>query len=434
MNSLFLIVLYIFATLLPLAMSWITGGPPRPVRDELATGLGILAFTIILAEFVLSGRFKAISNGIGMDVTMRFHQVMARTALAFALIHPFLYTGAPTGGARPWDPTRQLTITTDFTVLSTGIAAFLLLPALVLLAIGRTRFDYRYETWRAMHGIGALVIALSLLHHAVYAGRYAAHPWVMWLWIGLTAIAVGSLVYVYLVAPLRDLARPWRVSAVTRLSARQWEVRVTPERHDGLRYKAGQFAWLNIGHSPFSLNENPFSISSAPSAGGEVSFVIKELGDFTSTLGRIAPGTRAYLDAPFGSLTVDGRDEPGIVLIAGGVGIAPLIGILRELRATDDPRKVALIYGNRLEEQIIHRDELQGVDATYVLTEPPPGWTGETGLIDAACLDRALSPAQVRDWLFVLCGPSAMLEGAEAYLIARGTPAGRILSERFDYD
>ena len=139
MKPLLLIIAYLAAVTLPLVLSWLLGGPPRPFRQELASGLGILAFSMILMEFVLSGRFKSISNGIGMDVTMRFHQIMARTALVFALLHPFLYQGTPSGGQRPWDPTRQLTITTDFSALSTGIAAYLLLPSLVLLAIGRTQ-------------------------------------------------------------------------------------------------------------------------------------------------------------------------------------------------------------------------------------------------------------------------------------------------------
>jgi predicted ferric reductase len=211
-------------------------------------------------------------------------------------------------------------------------------------------------------------------------------------------------------------------------------VSVAPVAHSGLVYRAGQFVWLNIGHSPFSLHENPFSISSAPSDGPNVSFVIKELGDFTRSLHKLQPGTRAYLDGPYGSLVVDGRREPGIVLVAGGVGVAPLLGILRELRLTDDPREVRLIYGNRAEEQILYRDELSGENVTHVLSEPPEDWQGETGLIDGALLDRILSPNQVRDWLFVLCGPSAMMDIVEDNLIARGTPSSRILSERFEYD
>ena len=111
MKLLYLIFVYLVAVTLPLILSAWIGGPPRQFHQELASGLGILAFSMILMEFILSGRFKAISNGVGMDVTMRFHQIMARTALIFALLHPFLYEGTPSGGQRPWDATRELTIT-----------------------------------------------------------------------------------------------------------------------------------------------------------------------------------------------------------------------------------------------------------------------------------------------------------------------------------
>jgi len=434
MKALGLLLIYLLAVLLPLILSWASGAEPRPFRHELASGLGMLAFSMILGEFVLSGRFKRISNGIGMDVTMRFHQLMARTALVFAMLHPFLYRGTPSGGARPWDATRQLTVTTDFANLATGIAAFILLPSLVLLAIARTQLDYKYETWRLLHGVGALLIAGLLLHHAIYAGRYGAEPVMVWLWLGMTAIAAGSLLYVYLVAPLLQRTQGWRVTEIKRLTPKQWGLTISPDGHSGIEYKAGQFGWLNLRHSPFTLHENPFSISSAPSAGPDISFVIKELGDFTRSLDQIKIGDRAYLDGPFGHLTVDGRNEPGIALIAGGVGVAPLLSILRDLRNTNDPREVKLIYGNKREEQIVYRDELTDQDVTYVLSEPPARWKGESGLIDARILDSMFSDTQYKDWLFVLCGPPIMMDIIEEHLISRGTPSSQILSERFNYD
>ncbi|WP_294609681.1 ferredoxin reductase family protein [uncultured Roseovarius sp.] len=434
MKPLFLILAYLGVVALPLVLSWLTGGPSRPVHQELASGLGILAFSMTLAEFVLSGRFRKISHGVGMDVTMRFHQVMARTALIFALLHPFLYRATPSRGRRPWDPTGQLTLTTDFSDMSSGIAAFLILPSLVFLAIGRTKLDHKYEVWRLMHGIGAVLIALLLLHHATHAGRYGSQPVMSWVWLVMTGLAVGSLFYVYLIVPIKDRRRAWRVASVTRLTPRQWELTLTPDAHSGLAYTAGQFVWLTVGHSPFSINEHPFSISSAPSGGPEVSFMIKELGDFTRGVGDIKPGTTAYLDGPYGSLAIEGRTEPGVALIAGGVGLAPLLGILRQMRLTGDPRKVRLVYGNRKADQIAFRDELDMADVTYVLSEPPEGWTGETGYIDGALLDRVFAPQDFKEWLFVVCGPSVMMDIVETHLIKRGTPSDRILSERFDYD
>lgn len=426
-------------TLLPLALAWAGARPPRAFWDELASGAGILAYAIILVEFLLSGRFRSISARIGMDVTMRVHQLFARTALVLALVHPFLYRGA-FDRAVPWDVTQQATLTMDVTNLGSGILAWVLLPAFVLMAIGRDRIGFRYETWRLMHGVGALLIAGLLQHHALAAGRYSADPLLAGLWSLLLAIAVLSLANVYLVKPALQRRRAWKVTAVRPLALKTWELTLAPDGHKGLDYQAGEFVWLNVGHSPFSLRENPFSVASAPGGGPELQFVIKELGDFTGNLGSISPGARSYVDGPHGNLVVSGCEAPGIALIAGGVGIAPLLGILRQLHLEGDARPTTLVYGNRVAEQIVYGEELetlareQGTRVVQVLSEPPEGWTGRVGMVDAALIRDVFAAPGMKHWLFVLCGPPVMMAGVEDTLIDLGVPAHRILSERFTYD
>lgn len=429
---------YLAVVAAPLALAWASGTPARGFRDEVASGLGLLAFAMILAEFVLSGRFRSVSGGIGLDATIRFHQLMARAALAAALLHPFAY-GAPYAPAIAGDITRQHTLTADFSLLATGVVAFVLLPTFVLGAIVHRHLPYSYEAWRWMHGLGALLIAGLLLHHSVYAGRYSGQPALMGLWVALVAVAGASLAVVYIVKPLAQLRRPWRVTEINAETPSQWRVRIAPDGHDGLRYRAGQFVWLNLGHSPFSLAEHPFSISSAPNGGSpELEFLIKELGDFTSRIGSVPVGTRAYLDGPHGTLTLD--RGVGVGLIAGGVGIAPLMGILRDLHARDDPRPVTLIYGNRTTEKIAYRQELDRLAAAghvtvlHVLSEPPPRWDGATGLVDAALLRQAFDPAALATWDFVICGPPPMMTGVQHALMARGVTSDRLRCERFQYD
>jgi len=438
-NAYALSVLYLAMALSPVLLAWASGSPPRSVMDELAAGAGMLAYAILLAEFLLSGRFHTISRRIGLDVTMRFHQLFARVALALAVIHPFLYR-APFSAPRPWDVSRQLTLTTDALSLSSGVAAWALLPALVVMAIGRDRIGLRYERWRLTHGVGALAVAALLLHHTLEAGRYAADPALEALWIGLFALAALSLAFVYVAKPLAQRAKPWRVKAARPIAERTWELTLAPDGHKGLSYEAGEFAWINVQGSPFSVNENPFSIASAPASGSEVQFIIKELGDFTRSLGALTPGQRAFVDGPHGDMVVSGRAEPGIGLIAGGVGIAPLLGILRQMRLTDDPRAAALVYGNRTEAQIVYRTELdalateRGVETTYVVAEAGEGWGGRTGVVSADLIRELFDTDERRDWLYVLCGPNAMMELAEETLLEIGVPSSRILSERFRYD
>ncbi|KUJ73348.1 hypothetical protein AVO45_14785 [Ruegeria marisrubri] len=433
-----LFLVYLGALLAPVALAVLQGIPPRSLWDELATGAGLLATAILLVEFPLSGRFRVISRRIGMDVTMRWHQLLGRVALVLALIHPFLYR-AERNPAYPWDTTRQLTLSWQPETILPGAMAWFLLPVLVGLALSRSAPGKRYEKWRLGHGLTALAVAGFAIWHALAAGRYSADPALAALWLGLGGIAVLSLLRVYLFAPLARLRRPWRVTRIGRVAERTWEMVLTPEGHDGLRYEAGQFAWLQVGRSPFSVNDNPFSIASAPSEGPEIRFVIKELGDFTRSLGTIAAGTRAYLDAPFGHLTLSGQTAPGIALIAGGVGIAPMLGLLRELRAQGDPRPVTLLYGNRAASQIVDGEELAAMEQAgrlrlvHVLSEPPEGWQGEVGMVDRRILEKVFDDSAQKDWVFVLCGPPAMLDSVRRDLVAMGVPPRQILSEAFVY-
>ena len=86
-----LLAVYLLIALAPLALSYLQDLPPRSFTDELSSALAMIAFAMLLMEFVLSGRFKSVSGHTGIDLTMRFHQLIARTLTAFILIHPFMY-------------------------------------------------------------------------------------------------------------------------------------------------------------------------------------------------------------------------------------------------------------------------------------------------------------------------------------------------------
>ncbi|MGB8623923.1 MAG: ferric reductase-like transmembrane domain-containing protein, partial [Paracoccaceae bacterium] len=139
-----LICLYLFVALLPTGLAWAQGLPPRSIADELASGAGLVALSVLLAEFLLLGRVRLVTRRVGSDVVMRVHQLLARGALALAFVHPLLYQ---TRRYAPfeWDETRQMTVAYDFHGLWPGIAALLLLGAVVAMAINRASLGYRYE-------------------------------------------------------------------------------------------------------------------------------------------------------------------------------------------------------------------------------------------------------------------------------------------------
>jgi predicted ferric reductase len=253
MSPVILFPFYLVVTFAPLVLAWLQGLPSRPVQDELATGLGMVAFSILLSEFVLCGRFKVISARMGMDVTMRVHQLAARAALLFVLVHPFLYATPMLNHPLPWDGSGQLTLGLDVTSAFTGITGWVLVLIIVLTSIWRDQLPFRYETWRLLHGVGAVITAVAVTHHTLASGRYSADPLLAGFWAVLLVVALGSLVKTYLLTPLRQLSRPYEVSSVRKLALKTWELTIRPNAGDAMRFVPGQFVWLNVGNSPFCL-------------------------------------------------------------------------------------------------------------------------------------------------------------------------------------
>jgi predicted ferric reductase len=293
---------YFLAVLIPLVVAAAYEPRHQLLYRELAAGLALVGFVML---FLLSARFEIIAGRIGIDLLMRFHQLMARTAAAFLTLHgglylvPLLATGRGSGRGR-------LLGTGATPEFWGGVAALVLLLVLIVVALRRRRLSIRYEVWRGLHGLLGTAVLLLGAWHAFALGRYAAHDAVRAILMGYIAIAAALLLYVYLLKPLRLLARPYRVASNRALGPGLWELMVEPEGRHRLDFAAGQFAWVNFRRYPFSLLDHPFSIASAPEQTPRIAFVIQEAGDFTRTIGTIEAGQRVYLDAPHGAFSSPG--------------------------------------------------------------------------------------------------------------------------------
>jgi predicted ferric reductase len=207
----------------------------------------------------------------------------------------------------------------------------------------------------------------------------------------------------------------------------------------------GQFAWPSLRASPFAMSEHPFSIASIASSaerGDQVELSIKELGDFTSTIKTVQPGETVWLDAPYGSFGIDWHAQAeGYVFVAGGIGLAPILSMLRTLADRGDRRPLTLFYGNRVWERVAFREELEALGqrlalrVVHVLLGPPADWTGARGFITQEVLARhlPLEPAERARNEYFLCGPTPMTSGVERVLTALGVPGARVHSEIFDW-
>ena len=156
-----------------------------------------------------------------------------------------------------------------------------------------------------------------------------------------------------------------------------------------------------------------------------------------SAIPKVSEGQRVYLDGPYGAFTI-GNPADMHVLIAGGIGVTPMMSMIRTLADRGDRRPVTLLYGSRDWDSITFREELEALQArlnltvVHVLANPPAGWTGERGFITAELFRRHL-PLPYAAHEYFICGPNVMMDAIERSLGHMRVPLSKYHSERYSF-
>lgn len=425
------LLLYGLLALLPMALAMGIERPlPRGLAVEIGAMLGLLGLGMLATQLVITGRHRWFAAGVGQDNLLQFHRRAGTLAWLLVLIHPvMLFIGDPAFLA--WLDPRE-----DLLRAGALYALALALTLLVVSSLWREAFGLQYESWRAIHAALSLFVVVGGLGHALMASHHTGGLVTQWA-IGVTiAVPLGLLLETRLWRPLRMSRRPWRVVEVEPRRADSTRLVLAADGHAGMRFKPGQFAWLTLGETPFSLQQHPFSITSSPTRPEEIEFIIKQAGDFTCSLAEVKPGTTAFLEGPYGVFAMPEEDRR-TVYIAGGIGITPVLSMLRARAERGYAAPLWLLYANQGEEEIVMREDIEALADTlpltlvHVLAEPPERWEGETGYIDGELMDRYL-PEDADDIDYFVCGPPPMMDQVEAALEGRGVALLRMYSERFD--
>lgn len=249
-----------------------------------------------------------------------------------------------------------------------------------------------------------------------------AYWWILWLF------AFGALLTGRVAVPLwRNAYHQFRVAAVVPESDNVVSVYVTGRHLDKLPARAGQFCiWRFPGHNHWWL-ANPFSLSAAPGGQG-LRLTAKAAGSSSAGLRDVPVGSRAFVEGPYGAFTSLHRTRPGVLLIAGGVGITPVRAMLEEQTTGD----VVVLYRVRSEADAVLFDEVRHLVALrggrlQLLT----GRTGEGGVppFDPGSLYRLVPDITERD--VYVCGPPAMTRAVLSGLRDLQVPARQVHAERF---
>ena len=399
---------------------------------DFAMAIGFSAMAIMGVQFALTARFRRATAPFGIDIIYYFHRFAAVLALLMVCGHALVVLVDTPGALLPRNP---LSAPWHMTA---GRLALLCFIVVVATSLWRKQLRIEYDHWRIGHTLLATVGFLLAVGHIEGASYSIEAPATRLLWTTYTAFWVLLVVHIRLVRPWLLSRAPYQVVDVRQETRDVWTLAVEPRRGAGIRFRPGQFVWLTARASPFRLKEHPFSISSHPGECPRIELTIKELGDFSSTIKDFRAGETVYVDGPYGVFTHERYPEaPGFVFIAGGIGIAPIMSMLRTLALEGDRRPLTLIYGNWTADRVVFHDEIDelrsrlNLDVLHVLQEPPADWNGESGVISREILERSL-PAVRDGFEYFLCGPNPMLRSVEQSLSHLHVPYRKVHSEIFD--
>lgn len=185
----------------------------------------------------------------------------------------------------------------------------------------------------------------------------------------------------------------------------------------------GQFNMLGL----FGVGEVPVSISGAGAAGGAAVHTIRDVGAVTHALTEARPGAVLTLRGPYGApWPVDAARGRDVVVVAGGLGLAPVRPILYHILANrGDYGAVTLLYGARSPSEMLFAGELAewrarfDLDVEVTVDQAGPGWHGPVGVVTTLFGQAAFDPARCTGFI---CGPEIMMRFAANALSDAGVP------------
>lgn len=198
------------------------------------------------------------------------------------------------------------------------------------------------------------------------------------------------------------------------------------EDSSGFVFSPGQFNMLYA----FGVGEAAISISGDPAEAGRLTHTVRSVGAVTDAICRLRPGEALGVRGPFGSRWPVGEDASDVVIVAGGIGMAPLRPVLYALLSKRERYgKVVLLYGARTPDDVLYASELKkwrgrfDVQVEVTVDGAGPRWRGHVGVVTTLIPKASFDPART---VAMVCGPEVMMRFTVRELENRGVPPERI--------
>lgn len=389
------------------------------VSGLLCSETGILGLILITRTPVLERKY-------GLDRLFDWHRILGGLMTIFLLLHVVFSLAAWSTPAGFHSAFLSLTGREPYMAMATIGTVVVLIVAFSSMKWIRNTMSY--EIWYFLHLTVYIGLALSFSHQIVLGADFATDSLARLFWIYLH---IAVIVWILLSRWGRFAlawSNPLRVKSVTREAHGVFSLVLTSPRLFKHKALPGQFYLLRQRMPGRCWQANPFSLSARPTEDG-LRFTIKARGEASEAMTRIRVGTRVVAEGPYGVCTPDLVDGEKVVLVAGGVGIGPIVSILEGLPSSSEP---IVLYRAHSKKEIAHIEQIEdlvkerngtvytiiGARATLKVKDP----FAET------VLKRLIPDIATR--VVILAGPESMVKAAQRGSRRAGVPAERIHSER----
>lgn len=442
---------YFILLLLPFAIAESLGMLSEGLYTTVLSVLNLIAMMAFFVQFPLAGRLKRLPLFANIDWGMTKHKQLGKYLGIFFFLHPLLILAPKFFVSFDYLTVSIMDAITSPQLL-TGLIAWAVMSVWVMMSIYKDKLSMSYETWRLLHVIGFVVIATLATLHITTVGSHGQYNQTFnFVWWSLYLLSMSLVTYNYFIKPRFIKGKPFTISSLKKISDVDWQLDIEAKSKQSFAFEAGQFVWLNTSGSAYNFEQHPFSIVSEQNNKGKLSFIIRELGDYTKALHKLNIGQTIFVDGPYGSMSLErSRTAQGITLIAGGAGIAPMMGLLRELAKQGDPRPIRLLYGNQTIQKMVCLDELMSLEKSMknfklVLlceqTESCPetlqpfvkqGFIGKEEIQQSIDFELTHQPL-TQDWTVYLSGPQGMISATNQHLKEIGITANHIHFEQLSF-
>jgi predicted ferric reductase len=384
-------------------------------------------------------RVPWVERSFGQDRLARWHRLVGFTSFHLLLAHVVLITIGYAVAARDGVLAQAWSLVTTYPGMLLATAALALLVLVVVTSVRAARRRLRYESWHLLHLYAYLGFGLALPHQLWTGADFIQSATARAYWWTLYLAAAGCVLVFRIGLPLwRTLRHRIVVERVVAEAPGVTSVHLRGRDLHRLPVRAGQFFVWRFLDGPGWSRAHPYSISAPPSP-DRMRLTVKDLGDGSARAAALRPGTRVAIEGPYGRLTGEAYRGGGVTMLASGVGVTPLVGLLWEL--SFPPGDAVLVYRASSAADLAFRAELDGLAARrgvriHYLLGPRalrPSWVPRDAshLSDVDAL-RRLSPQVASHDVFV-CGPDKWADAALSAARGAGVAGDRLHYERFSW-